>query len=51
MCQSKKDCVHMTDPKGCALIHITKARELLSEKKIKEADDMLRHAQDHLKEL
>jgi hypothetical protein len=41
----------MTDAKGCALKHITKARELLSEEKVSEADDMLRYAQEHLQEL
>ncbi|MBU7043495.1 MAG: hypothetical protein HXS47_07865 [Theionarchaea archaeon] len=51
MCQSNKECAYDKDAKGCALHHIEKARTLLSEKKITEADDMLKYAQDHLKEL
>jgi hypothetical protein len=51
MCQSQRECVYKNDAKGCALKHITKARQLLSEEKTAEADDMLRYAEDHLKEL
>ncbi|MBU7031538.1 MAG: hypothetical protein HXS53_03325 [Theionarchaea archaeon] len=51
MCQSQKECAHKGDARGCALTHIKKARELLSEEKIKEADDMLRYAEDHIGEL
>lgn len=51
MCQSQKKCVHEKDARGCALHHIEKARTLLREEKITEADDMLRYAEEHLREL
>lgn len=45
------ECAYTDDAKGCAVKHITKARELLAESKYEEADTMLRHAEEHLKEL
>jgi hypothetical protein len=50
MCQTK-ECEHEKDAKGCALKHIGKARNLLKENKVKEADTMLKYAEDHLNTL
>lgn len=45
------ECEYTDDAKGCAVKHITKARELLAEFKYEEADTMLQYAEEHLKEL
>lgn len=51
MCNQKKDCEYIDDAKGCALKHITKARELLAESKYQDADTMLQYAEQHLDEM
>lgn len=52
MCKEKeKSCTYRDDAKGCALKHMAKARELISEGKYEEADTMLGYSEDHLKEM
>ena len=48
LCEKKPKCEYVTDAKGCALKHITKARELLSQKKYEDADMILDAAEKHL---
>lgn len=51
MCEQEKTCEHVDDAKGCALTHITKARALLADAEYEDADTLLKHAEEHLKEL
>lgn len=48
LCEKKPECEYVNDAKGCALKHISKARELLSQKKYEDADVMLDAAEKHL---
>jgi len=51
MCRKEKEeCELQGDPKGCALKHISKARELLSKSDIKGADLELSYVEKHWKE-
>ena len=50
MRDQKRDCEHI-DARQCALNHITKARQLLTESRYEEAGMMLEHAEVHLKEI
>ena len=52
MCEKERPkCEFLKDAKGCALKHITKARELMSQGKYEDADTMLGYAEKHLQEL
>lgn len=50
MCKKEKEeCEFEHDPKGCALEHISKARELLSKSDVEGADLELSHVEKHWK--
>jgi len=53
MCKDKtrEECEFKDDIKGCALKHISKARELISRGEIEAAEQELRHVEEHLKEM
>ena len=50
MCREEKKCEFEHDLKGCTLKHISKARNLISEGKIEDADVELSYVEKHLKE-
>ena len=45
-----EECEFRHDIKGCVLKHITKARKLISEGRLEDADAELRYVEKHLKE-
>ncbi len=50
MCKKEKEqCEFKHDPKGCALEHISEARELLLKGDVKGADLELSHVEKHWK--
>ena len=51
MCKEKEKCKFEYDLKGCALKHISKAREFISKGKIEDADVELSYVEKHLKEM
>jgi hypothetical protein len=50
MCKEEKKCEFEHDLKGCALKHISKAREYTSKDKIEDAYVELDYVEKHLKE-
>jgi len=50
MAKEEWKCEFEHDLKGCALKHISKARDLISKGKIEEADVELSYVEKHLKE-
>jgi hypothetical protein len=50
MCEEEKKCEFRDDPKGCALKHISKAREYISKGEFEDADVELNYVEKHLKE-
>lgn len=50
MSKDCKKCEHTNNLKGCAKKHAETARKLISEGKIKEADENLENFEKHLKE-
>lgn len=50
MSKECKKCEHSNNLKGCAEKHAATARKLMSEGKIKEADENLANFEKHLKE-
>jgi hypothetical protein len=50
MCKEEAECNFKNNLKGCALKHISKARNLISNGKFEEADIELSYAETHLSE-
>jgi len=50
MCKEEGKCEFEHDLKGCALKHISKARDYISEDKFEDADVELNYVEKHLKE-
>ncbi|MCK4434941.1 hypothetical protein KAU92_05570 [Candidatus Bathyarchaeota archaeon] len=50
MCKEKEECELRNDPKGCALKHISRSRQLLSRGDTKGADLELEYVEKHWKE-
>ena len=51
MCKEEDKCEFEHDVKGCALKHISKAREYISKGMFEDADVELNYVEKHLKEM